>query len=504
MLNFSKYKVLLTLVVIVLSTLTLVVGYYKHIPMVKGIQLGLDLKGGAYLTLVPDFSSIKSDYQQKTTTNINNVLEDNNISYSSFTHSGDHFSVTINNKKDIPKFSKELLALDDSLILHKYSNHINVSINPSKYTRKIQEVLQQSVEVIRRRIDQFGTNEPVIKISGNSIIVEIAGVKDPSQVKKIIGTTARLSFNMVDNGATFNGEPLPVGYQYMYSDKKNGNIKYAVAITNVITGKHLKNAALSFDRQNQPAVSFSFDKEGAEAFREYTSKNIGKIMAIVLDGKVISAPQINSPIITGSGIIEGHFTLEQAQDLALLLKAGSLPVPLKITSDRTIGPSLGAASIKAGTYSLILGSILVFLFMFVFYRKLGLIANVSLIFNTILMFACLSIVGGTLTLPGIAGIVLSTGMAVDSNILVYERYNYEIKYAKPYIAMTNAFNRVYQTLLDSNVTTLFASLFLFYFGTGPIRGFAVTLIIGILTSMFSIFFTTRMLVSWFYIKKYKG
>ncbi|MGV3278312.1 protein translocase subunit SecD [Rickettsiales bacterium LUAb2] len=499
MLYFSKYKVLLTIFVIAISCFIAITSNYYSLGIVKGIKLGLDLKGGSYLVLEPDKSVLKDDFNKQLSDNINQALSDGNIAYSGMYKQNDKFFVTLNSAVDFKKFKNNLLSLDKNITVDSNNNTVIVSNKNKEISLKTLEILQQSIEVIRRRVDAFGTNEPVIKIAGDGIVVELPGVNNPAQIKEIIGKTARISFNMVDEGATLQGLPLPIGYKYANSDKSDA--RYAVAIEDILTGDHLKKAFLSFDQQNQPVVSFTFDQYGAKKFADVTSNNVGKMMAIVLDGKVISAPRINSPIVGGSGIIEGRFSMEEAQDLALLLQAGSLPVPLKVTEERTVGPTLGEDSIKSGFYSSVVGALLVFVFMAVFYRKLGMLANISLIINAILTFASLSLVGATLTLPGIAGIILGTGMAVDSNILVYERYNYEIKYAKPHIAMSNSFQRVYQTLLDSNLTTLFTALFLFYFGTGPVRGFAVTLIIGILTSMFSIFFTTRMLVNWFYLRK---
>jgi len=257
---------------------------------------------------------------------------------------------------------------------------------------------------------------------------------------------------------------------------------------------------------NEPGYEKEKNTEGGKKFSELTTNNVGGLLAIVVDNKVISAPRINTPITGGSGIISGGFTLNEAQELAILLKSGSLPIPLNIIEEKTVGPTLGSDSIHDGILAGIYGYILVFIFMIIFYKKLGLLANIALIINVILVFALLSIIGATLTLPGIAGIILTIGMAVDSNILVYERFSQELSNVKSFnysLAMSNAFKRVFLTIFDSNITTLFVALFLFYFGAGPIRGFAITLIIGILCSIFSIMFITKSLITMFFFTKYK-
>lgn len=502
MLKFSKLKVTITLTVFLLSAFIVVVTNFSNNRFFKGIKLGLDLKGGSYLVLEPNLQILKSDYIQKLTEVTNKIFIDNNITYSNFYKTSNGMSFFVKDKSNFSKLKKALVSYNKYLQVNANENNIQVVVPEQAYSLKTSDILNQSIEIIRRRVDQFGTNEPVIKIMGTSIVVELPGVNNPNQIKNVLGKTARISFNMVDSASTFNGSSIPLGYRYIYNN--DSSVRYAVAIEDILTGEHLKKANLSFNQQNQPVVSFEFDSYGAKKFGQVTSENIGKIMAIVLDNKVISAPVVNSAILGGSGIIEGKFTLTEAQDLALLLQAGSLPVPLSITEESTVGPTLGAESIKSGMYSALFGLLLVLIYMVVFYRKLGFLADISLICNLVLTIALLSIFQATLTLPGIAGIILGIGMAVDSNILVYERYNYEFKFARPAIAMTNSFNRVYQTLIDSNLTSLFASFFLFYFGGGPIRGFAVTLIIGILSSMFSIFFTTRMLVNLFYLKKLKN
>lgn len=503
MLYFSKAKIFTTLATFILSVLIVVVSNTCHVKYFRGIKLGLDLSGGSYLVLQPDMQVLKRDYYKHVADDIQNTLSSNNIAYSKLSLLGDTYYLKLqsnqNETEDLKKLKKLLVVKNEYLNLHKNGGQYIINVDPRGYVVATKDVLNQSIEILRRRVDEFGTNEPVIKLQGSQIVVELPGVKDTDKIKSIIGRTARISFHLVNAKATYNHTAgVPIGYKYLYDSA--GKMRYAVSIEEQLTGSNLKKAALAFNRDNQPVISFSFDREGAQRFSTLTSSNIGKMLAIVLDNKVISAPVINTPITAGNGVIEGRFTVSEAQDLALLLQAGSLPVPLTVVAENTVGPSLGLQSIKAGLYSVIGGLILVFIYMAIFYRKLGLLANISLLANMFLTLAILSMVGATLTLPGIAGLILSIGMAVDSNILVYERFDFEVRKQRPALAMYNAFNKVYQTLLDSNLTTLFAAFFLFYFGSGPVKGFGVTLIIGILASMFSIFFTTRLLVNWFYLR----
>lgn len=499
MLYFSRTKVAVTLVTLTLSLLIIVLTNGLHLKYFRGIKLGLDLSGGSSLVLQPDLSVLKTDYYKQARDDIVSALDNSHLDHNTLHQLANNFYLKLSNLDERKRFTKALGKINEGLVVGSKAGMTLIKVDQSSYLRRTSDVLNQSIEIIRRRVDEFGTNEPTIKIQGQSIVVELPGVKDTANIKRIIGRTARISFHLVDTTATFNhSATIPFGYKYMYAP--NHKIRYAISIEDKLTGKNLKKASLSFNQNNQPVVAFSFDREGSQKFADLTSHNVGHMLAIVLDNQVISAPVINTPIVGGNGIIEGKFTLSDAQDLALLLQAGSLPVPLAVTQENTVGPTLGLQSIKNGLYSALGGMALVFLYMIVFYRKLGAIAVVSLIFNMVLTVALLSILGCTLTLPGIAGLILGIGMAVDSNILVYERYNYEIRSARAAIAMHNSFQKVYQTLLDSNLTTLFAALFLFYFGSGPVKGFGVTLIVGIVASLFSIFLTTRLLVNWFYLR----
>jgi preprotein translocase subunit SecD len=363
--------------------------------------------------------------------------------------------------------------------------------------------MQQSLEIIRRRVDAVGTREPTIQREGTDrILIQVPGLGSAAELKAIIGTTAKLTFNTVV-GRTSNpaADPGPRNSLLASSDEKD--VYYIVADEPVVSGEELTDAQPSFDQNSRPAVSFKFNVSGARKFGEYTSTNIGQPFAIVLDDKVISAPTIQSAIQGGSGIITGSFTLEESTNLAVLLRAGALPAKMNFLEERTIGPELGQDSIDAGQKAAVIGVVAVSLFMLASYGLFGLFANITLIINLALIFAVLSSIGGTLTLPGIAGIVLTIGMAVDANVLVYERIREELRVHKTTArAIEIGYERAMSAIVDANITTLITASVLFFLGAGPVRGFAVTLGIGIITSVFTSLLVTRLIISvWFNWRK---
>ncbi len=362
-------------------------------------------------------------------------------------------------------------------------------------------VLEQTREILGRRIDETGVREPTIQRQGERrILIQLPGVDDPERIKEILGKTAKMTFRFVDENA-FPSGPIPRGSEVLPSDEvdASGNTvgQYVVRKRVMVSGENLVDAQPTF-QDNQPVVSFRFDSIGARRFARATQENVGKLFAIVLDGRVISAPVIREPILGGSGIISGRFTTQEVQDLALLLRAGALPAPLSILEERTVGPGLGADSIRAGEIASVLGLILVVVFMALSYGLFGVIADVALIANLVIIVAALSGLQATLTLPGIAGIVLTIGMAVDANVLIFERIREEMRIGRgPVMAIDVGYRRAITTILDSNLTTLIAAVLLFYFGSGPVKGFAVTLSLGIMTSMFTAIMVTRLLlVTW--------
>ena len=373
---------------------------------------------------------------------------------------------------------------------YKTLDNNDIEISFSKYGLLVinNAALKQSIEIVRRRIDDVGTKEPTILQRGEKrILVELPGLKDPDRIKKLLGKTAKLNFRLVSNNSEFGVEEL-----LSENDEK---LKISKRI--VMSGENLIDAQPSIqNQQNEPTVSFTLDRIGSQKFGRATTDNVGKRLAIVLDGKIISAPTINEPITSGKGVISGNFTFQEATDLALLLRSGALPTPLDIVEERTVGPDLGEDSIKSGITSLIVGFVLVILFMFYKYRIFGLVANTALIANLLMLIGVLTILEATLTLPGIAGIILTVGMAVDANVLIFERIREELKTEKSIIhAFDTGYTKARITVLDANITTLIAAIILFAFGSGPVKGFAITLGIGIITTLFTAYFLARHLTS---------
>ena len=351
--------------------------------------------------------------------------------------------------------------------------------------------LEQAIEIVRRRVDELGTNEPTIVKRGNDrVLVELPGLDDPSRIKKLLGKTANLSFQFVSNKAegSFGIEKLK------YDGEDNEEF---VSRRIIISGENLIDASPSMNSQtNETVVTFNLDRVGTKKFAKATTSGVGKKLAIILDNKIISAPTISEAIIGGSGQITGDFTFQSATDLALLLRSGALPAPLNIIEERTVGPDLGKDSIKAGIISLIIGFCLVVIFMLYKYKYFGVIANIALILNLVILLGILTIFEATLTLPGIAGIILTVGMAVDANVLIFERIKEEIKNEKnKVIAFDSGYTKSRTTILDANITTFIAAFILFFMGTGPIKGFSITLGVGIITSLFTVYFIARLLTS---------
>jgi preprotein translocase subunit SecD len=369
----------------------------------------------------------------------------------------------------------------------------------------VARVVAQSIEVIRRRIDQLGTTEPNIQRQGaDRILVQVPGEQNPERVKELIGKTAKLTFRLVDVSISAQqalDSRVPPGSEIVVSQDDPPQ-PYLLEQREIITGENLVDAQPGFDqRTNEPIVSFRFDTQGGRKFGLATQQNVGRPFAIVLDDEVISAPVIREPILGGTGQISGGFSVQEANDLAILLRAGALPAKLTIVEERTVGPGLGADSIEAGRIASIIGIIAVVVFMLVAYGLFGIFANVSLFANILMIVGVLSLLGATLTLPGIAGIVLTVGMAVDSNVLIFERIREEFRSGKSAIAaIDSGYSRALGTILDANITTFIAAVILFQLGSGPIRGFAVTLAIGILTTVFTAFTLNRLIVA-FWVKR---
>ena len=473
----------------------------------KKINLGLDLQGGSYLLLEIDNDPVIEQKLQNLTTTIRNYFKDQNIKISNIKIEGDSifFNVDNQNKQIIvdtftdenseinpyyPRFKSHQLNIEDT--------GVNLKINFSKQGLVALKTSSQdqAIEIVRRRIDEVGTNEPnILKRGNNRILVELPGLDDPMRVKSLLGKTANLTFRFVTNDENdgFGVEKLK------YEDDTD---EATVSKRIIISGDNLLDAQPQMDTQsNQTVVSFSLDRVGAKRFGKATSTGIGKQLAIVLDGKIISAPVIRDTIASGNGQISGGFTFQSATDLALLLRSGALPAPLNIIEERTVGPDLGQDSINAGMIALAIGFLLVIIFMFIKYKVFGLITNVTLIINLFILLGILTLFEATLTLPGIAGIILTVGMAVDANVLIFERIKEELKDEKNNIlAFDSGYVKSRTAIIDANITTLLAAIILFFMGSGPIKGFSVTLGVGIFTTLFSVYFIARLFTS-LYVSK---
>ena len=472
----------------------------------KQINLGLDLRGGSHMLLEVEVGVVIDERLEALVDSIRTELRKVRIRYTGLGKSGNGVTVTI---KD-PARAQEALDLIRGLDTG-FENTVGedgviamVMTEQALSERRIAAV-EQSIEIVRRRIDETGVVEPTIVRQGEDrILVQVPGLDDPQRLKELLGKTAKLTFHLLDENAdmadALSGR-VPVGSQVVPSQNEFDALgqprKYVIKKRIMVGGDTLVDAQPGFDpRNNEPVVNFRFDAVGAKRFGDVTVQNVNKPFAIVLDGEVVSAPVIREPILGGTGQISGGFSVQEANDLALLLRAGALPAPLKILEERSVGPGLGADSIAAGKAASIIGLVGVIIFMAVYYGRFGLYADIALVLNMVIITALLSTLQATLTLPGIAGIVLTIGMAVDANVLIFERIREEFKAGRGVMAAVDAgYKRAFVTIIDANVTTLIAAVLLFAFGSGPVQGFAVTLAIGIVSSMFTAIWVTRLVVA---------
>ena len=467
-------------------------------------SLGLDLQGGSNLLLEVKFDDVVKEKMASIEDEVRQELRADKIRYVNLKASNNNVRVKIDSAASRSKAIASFRKIDDGLEVSEISDGV-IEI---KYTEQALntlrlKVIDQSIGIVRRRIDEMGTKEPSIQQEGtNRISVQLPGLQNPEQVKVLLGKTAKLSFNLVDSRTS----PAEARRGKLSSSSRLmngvGGETHVIISKPVVGGESLVEANASF-QDGEPVVSFRFNTMGGKRFGEATKNNVGERLAIILDGEVISAPNINSPILGGSGIISGNFTIESANELAMLLRSGALPAPLEILEERTVGAGLGSDSIKAGVIASIAGLIAVVLFMVAAYGLFGLFTTITVFLNLFLMLGALSLMGATLTLPGIAGVILTIGMAVDANVLIFERMREEVKAGRSTKdAAESGFTEAWATILDSNLTTLVASFVLLYFGTGPVRGFAVTLTVGVATSMFTSVTVTRMIIAG-WIQKYK-
>jgi protein-export membrane protein SecD len=514
MLYFAQWKVLLILGLCALGVLFSLPNLFTPAQLAwlpqsvphKQVSLGLDLRGGSYLLLEVDVAAAQRERLNGIVDNVRKALLDEKIKYAGGPNvEGDAIVFKVSEPDRIEDTKKALAKLDPDLTVDIAADGAGkIQFNPQAVDARRSQAVEQSIEIIRRRIDETGTKEPTIQREGKDrILVQLPGIDNPEHVKALLGKTAKLTFQLVDSSVTVEEARrghMPPGDEVLPSEERagrGGQSAYLVRRRVMVGGDTLTDAQATF-QNNEPVVSFRFDTAGAKRFGDATKENVGKPFAIVLDNKVISAPVIREPILGGSGIISGSFTVQSASDLALLLRAGALPAPITILEERTVGPDLGADSIHAGAVASIVGVVLVVIFMFLFYGLFGIFADIALFFNLCLMLASLSLLGATLTLPGIAGIALTMGMAVDANVLIYERVREEMRSGRSMLSSLDAgFTRAFGTILDSHVTTLVAGMLLYWLGSGPIKGFAVTLSIGVLTSLFSAILVTRLqIVTW--------
>ena len=533
MLYFSKWKTFWVLALCALGVLFALPNvlpqhvreqYPSWFPA-RTIVLGLDLQGGVQLLLEGDVDKFREDRRKQLIEDVRRVLvREGRIGTVSIVQSGDAVRATLRNASDMQAALDKLKVLAVPASISAFGTQapadvdiaqdgptvVTAKINEQGLTARVRAAVAQSLEVVRKRVDILGTTEPSIQQQGTDrILVQVPGYNDPSRLKEILGQTAKMEFRLVDLSMPVEqalaGRP-PEGSEILQEivgknpDKTDQTRPILVEKRVMVSGADVTNATPGFDqRTREPIVQFQFNNQGARSFGAVTTANVGKPFAIILNGKVISAPRINEPITGGSGQISGNFTVESANDLSVQLRSGALPIEFKVAEERTVGPGLGQDSIEAGTKATLYAAVFVILFMFATYGVFGFIANIALTVHVVFIFALMSLLGATLTLPGIAGIVLTIGTAVDSNVLIYERIREEFKAGRSMVSAIEAgFNHAFAVIIDSNSTMGIAAVILFLLGSGPVKGFAVVFILGILTTVITAVTMTRMMIALWY------
>jgi preprotein translocase subunit SecD len=524
MLYFSRWKALGTILVALVFCLLAVPNFFgqatlKSLPTwaQRHIVLGLDLQGGSHILLEVDLNDVRRLKAEALRDDVRKVLRDARIGYTGLVARGLTVDVRIREGSDLQQALTKLRELSQPLggllnatgqrsvdVTDAGGGLVQLTITQPAITERVRQVIEQASQILEKRLNLLGTVEPVIQRQGvDRILVQVPGFDNPQRIIDIVGQTAQLYFRMVDQSMSAEqaaeGRAPPESEVLPSYDSKDST-KYLIEKRIIVSGEDLTDAQPGFDqRTSEPIVSFKFNTNGARRFAQATQENVGRPFAIVLDNKVISAPVIREPILGGQGQISGSFTVQSANDLAVLLRAGALPAKLTPIEQRVVGAGLGKDSIEKGTNASFIGAALVILSMLAIYGMFGLIASVAVTINVAMIFGILSLINATLTLPGIIGIVLTIGIAVDSNVLIYERIREEVRAGRSAVAAIDAgFTRALATILDSNITTFIAATVLFFIGTGPVRGFAVTLGVGILTTVFTAFTLTRLIVSWWY------
>ncbi len=480
------------------------------------VNLGLDLRGGSHLLMQVDTADYLKKQMISLQDDVRARLRAKNVETQGVSIADGGLNIKLTNSEQYETARTALADFTDTMSLTREDANLRLAYTERGLRELKGRLLDQSMEIVDRRVNALGTVEPVIQRQGDDrIVLQVPGLSDPAQLKEILGRTASMTFHLLDESVGSRGTVLdpklsvPFGTQILpmdESDSKRAGAKegepespalsIAVQRRALLTGDMLTSAQAAYGQEGGAVVNFRFNKLGARKFARITSDNVNKRFAIVLDDKVLTAPVINTPIAGGSGQISGNFTIESANNLALLLRSGALPAPLKIIEERTVGPSLGSDSIAAGKAASILGVVLVMAFMVLAYGLFGVFANIALLINLVAVMGTLSFFQATLTLPGIAGIVLTLGIAVDANVLIYERIKEEIRHGRsPLNAIETGFKTAFATIIDSHVTQLIAAVLLFYFGSGSIKGFAVTLMIGLLWSIYTANNLTKLMVA---------
>ncbi|MGD9769009.1 MAG: protein translocase subunit SecD [Pseudolabrys sp.] len=521
MLYFNRWKTLSILLTALIVCLFAVPNFFAESTVDKWpkwaqrhVVLGLDLQGGSHLLLEVDSNAVRKEKLETTRDDVRRVLREARIGYTGLAVRGQSVEVRLREGTDQQLALTKLRELSQPLggvlsstgqrsldITTEANGLVRLAVTEPAIQERIRQSVDQSIQIVERRVNELGTVEPLIQRQGaDRILVQVPGLQDPTRLKELLGKTAKLDFRMVDQTNSVEQAVqgrVPGEDELLYAPQKQGRQPYLIEKRVLVSGGDLTDAQPGFDqRTSEPIVSFRFNTSGARKFAQATQENVGRPFAIILDNEVISAPVIREPILGGSGQISGNFTVQQANDLAILLRAGALPAPLTIIEERTVGPGLGQDSIEKGKLASYVGALWVVLFMLVTYGLFGLFANIAVAINVAMIFGVLSLLNATLTLPGIAGIVLTVGIAVDSNVLIYERIREEIRAGRtPINALDAGFSRALATILDTNITTFIAAAVLFFIGTGPVRGFAVTFGVGIITTVFTAFTVTRLLTA---------
>jgi len=491
------------------KTLDAMPGWLPH----QKLNLGLDLQGGSYLLYEVDTDALHRERLSNLMEDTRTQLRGEQIPFGELAQQGEVISVRIGDasrydaalnllRKNLGAPLAGVIGGKDVTVSGKGDNRIEVTFVPEAQRADAAKAVDQSIETVRRRIDSLGTKEPSINRQGtNRIMIQAAGESDPEKLRAVIGKTAKLTFQMVDDSVTaedVQAGRLPPGTMVAQSEDQYAPY-YVLKKRALVSGEDLTNASQTFDQNGRPAVAFAFNGLGAKKFGDATARNIGRKFAIVLDNKVISAPVINSALPGGSGIITGNFTAESANELALLLRSGALPAPLNIEDQRTVTAELGADAVKAGSISLAIGAASMFVFVILAYGLFGGFAAIALVVNVLMIVGIMSMTQATLTFPGIAGLILTLAVAVDANVLIYERMRDEANAGRtPMAAADHGYKLALTSILDANITSLISGLIMFSFGSGPVKGFAWTLVIGVFTSLFTAIFITQVLIGWWF------